>query len=79
MDFSAAFIAKKLPLHVLVADAGVFLQPHSHTEEGFEVRVMSTRPLCHLSAKCSVIIGCRTLQLHYTALQLQPGTPGVNI
>ena len=50
VDFSAAFIAKKLPLHVLVADAGVFLQPHSHTQEGFEVRGVSTRLLAHLSA-----------------------------
>ena len=38
MDFAKAFKAKNLPLNVLVGNAGVFLVPHDHTEEGFEVR-----------------------------------------
>ena len=34
--FAEAFRAKQLPLHVLVNNAGIFIVPHDHTEEGFE-------------------------------------------
>lgn len=43
----AAFLAKNLPLNVLILNAGVFLPPHSKTQQGFEARRRSTRlPLC---------------------------------
>lgn len=35
-DFASAFKAKKLPLHTLVNNAGVFLVEHNFTQEGFE-------------------------------------------
>ena len=38
-DFAKAFKAKKLPLHTLVNNAGVFLVPHDFTQEGFETTV----------------------------------------
>jgi NAD(P)-dependent dehydrogenase (short-subunit alcohol dehydrogenase family) len=38
-DFASAFKAKKLPLHTLVNNAGVFLVPHDRTQEGFETTV----------------------------------------
>ena len=34
----AAFTARNLPLHVLICNAGVFLPPHTKTQQGFEVR-----------------------------------------
>jgi hypothetical protein len=34
----AAFTARNLPLHVLILNAGVFLPPHTKTQQGFEVR-----------------------------------------
>jgi retinol dehydrogenase-12 len=37
--FADAFLAKDLPLHVLVNNAGVFLVPHDFTQEGFETVV----------------------------------------
>ena len=36
VKFAEAFRAKELPLHVLVNNAGIFIVPHDHTEEGFE-------------------------------------------
>ena len=30
-----------LPLHMLINNAGVFLVPHDHTQEGFEVQLLS--------------------------------------
>jgi len=38
-EFAGAFKAKKLPLHTLVNNAGVFLVPHDRTQEGFETTV----------------------------------------
>ena len=38
-DFAKAFKAKKLPLHTLVNNAGVFLVEHNFTQEGFETTV----------------------------------------
>ena len=38
-DFAKAFQAKKLPLHTLVSNGGVFLVPYDHTQEGFETTV----------------------------------------
>eukprot|EP01114_Cavostelium_apophysatum_P000173 TRINITY_DN10174_c0_g1_i1.p1 TRINITY_DN10174_c0_g1~~TRINITY_DN10174_c0_g1_i1.p1 ORF type:complete len:292 (-),score=65.23 TRINITY_DN10174_c0_g1_i1:1028-1903(-) len=35
-DFAAAFRAKKLPLHVLINNAGIMNTPHGLTEDGFE-------------------------------------------
>lgn len=31
-----------LPLHMLINNAGVFLVPHDHTQEGFEVPLLSS-------------------------------------
>lgn len=38
-SFVAAFLERKLPLHVLIANAGVFMPPFSQTQQGFEVSV----------------------------------------
>lgn len=39
VDFAKEFKARKLPLHTLVNNAGVFLVPFDHTQEGFETTV----------------------------------------
>ena len=39
VQFAENFNAKNIPLHTLVNNAGVFLVPHDHTEEGFETTV----------------------------------------
>ncbi|KAK9839250.1 hypothetical protein WJX81_004246 [Elliptochloris bilobata] len=36
---AAAFLAKNLPLHTLILNAGVFLPPHLKTQQGFELMV----------------------------------------
>ncbi|XP_053283031.1 WW domain-containing oxidoreductase isoform X3 [Pleuronectes platessa] len=43
-EFAESFKAKKLPLHILVCNAGVCTQPWSLTEDGLE----STFQICHL-------------------------------
>ncbi|TMS04994.1 WW domain-containing oxidoreductase, partial [Larimichthys crocea] len=43
-EFADSFKAKKLPLHILVCNAGVCTQPWSLTEDGLE----STFQICHL-------------------------------
>ncbi len=39
VDFANEFKARNLPLHTLVNNAGVFLVPFDHTQEGFETTV----------------------------------------
>ena len=39
ISFCEEFQERKIPLHVLVANAGVFFVPHSRTQEGFETTV----------------------------------------
>jgi hypothetical protein len=39
VSFASEYNKRGLPLHVLVENAGVFLVPHDHTQEGFETTV----------------------------------------
>lgn len=38
-DFAEAFQKRKIPLHVLINNAGVFMPPDDRTEEDFEVQL----------------------------------------
>ena len=59
VDFAKAFKAKNLPLNVLVGNAGVFLVPHDHTEEGFEVC-----QYCHAQPMRLICLGLADCRLH---------------
>ena len=45
------FMAKNLPLNILILNAGVFLPPYSKTQQGFEARpkhpTATVLPTCH--------------------------------
>lgn len=46
--FADKYLEMGLPLHMLINNAGVFLVPHDHTQEGFEVQLLSLH-------SCSII------------------------
>ena len=44
--------AKNIPLHILIANAGLFCPPHAKTEEGFEVSILELLALMVPMCKC---------------------------
>lgn len=51
-SFAQEFLARKLPLHILINNAGIMACPLSRTEDGFENQ-FGTNPDCAGSMSCS--------------------------